>query len=72
MPSSCVAMDRTPDAATLRRIAVEAEADPRTVRRRLRGLPVRGMVRRRIDLTLLRHGFQPGLDSPTAQPSPSK
>lgn len=47
------------DYATLRRLAVEASADPRTVRRRLRGQPVRGLAAERIDLVLARYGLHP-------------
>lgn len=42
-------------AAKLRALAVEAEADERTIRRRINGLPVRGMVGDRIDRVLARH-----------------
>lgn len=45
------------DTATLRRLAVEAEADPRTVARYLRGEPVRGLAKHRIRRVLGEHGL---------------
>jgi len=45
------------DAATIRRLAVEASADPRTVRRRIIGQPVRGLASHRVDEVLIRHGL---------------
>lgn len=47
------------DHATLRRLAVEASADPRTVARRLRGELVRGLAAHRIDAVLAKHGLLP-------------
>lgn len=47
------------DAAVLRRLAVSADADPRTVMRVLRGDLVRGMVRERIARVLIEEGFLP-------------
>jgi hypothetical protein len=49
------------DTATVRRLAVEAEADPRSVERRLRGALVRGMAGHRIDRVLAAHGLAPGV-----------
>jgi hypothetical protein len=48
------------DTATLRRLAVESESDHRTVKRRLRGEPVRGLAGHRIDRVLRSHGLEPG------------
>ncbi|MBI5068141.1 MAG: hypothetical protein HZB56_07860 [Deltaproteobacteria bacterium] len=45
------------DAATLRRLSVEAEVDPRTILRVLKGLPVRGLPRYRARRVLLGAGF---------------
>lgn len=45
------------DTATIRRLAVEADVDPRTVRRRLRGESVRGMAAHRVDAVLVKHGL---------------
>jgi hypothetical protein len=51
-------MNRPPlDAATLRAIAVEASADPRTVARRLAGKRVRPLPAQRIDLVLKARGL---------------
>lgn len=49
------------DTATVRRLAVEAEADPRSVEARLRGKRVRGMAGHRIDRVLAKHGLAPGV-----------
>lgn len=46
-----------PEAHVIRRLAVEASADPRTVLRVLQGAPVRGAVRERIDRVLRAHGL---------------
>ena len=50
---------RTPeyDSATIRRIAVEASADPRTVVRRLLKMQVAGVCAQRIDAALERLGL---------------
>ena len=50
---------RTPDydSATVRKIAVEASADPRTVIRRLTGQPVAGVCAERIDAAMVRLGL---------------
>ena len=47
------------DTALLRRLAVEADCDPRTLAKMLAGAPVRGAVVRRIQTTLERHGLLP-------------
>lgn len=52
-------------AALLRRLAVEASADPRTVRRRLQGQPVRGLAADRIDEVLARHDLAPTQEAQT-------
>lgn len=44
-------------AAMVRRLAVAADADPRTVRRYLIGCPIRGMVAERIRRAVLRNGI---------------
>ena len=49
------ATPRDVDTAMIRRLAVEADADPRTVRRVLRGERVRGMVDRRVRRVLAAH-----------------
>lgn len=48
---------RTPDASTIRRLAVEADVDPRSIHAVLRGRDVRGMAGRRARDVLVRHGF---------------
>jgi hypothetical protein len=48
-----------PDTAALRRYAVAADADPRTVRKVLEGQPVRGMVARRVQAVLVAAGLVP-------------
>lgn len=53
----------TVDEATLRRLAVAADADPRTVKKRLAGKPVRGMVARRIDAVLARENLLPPFEA---------
>ena len=47
-------------AAAVRRLAAEADVDPRTIRRRLRGEPVRGMAAERADRVLRARGIEPG------------
>jgi hypothetical protein len=47
------------DTLTLRRIAVDAICDPRTVRARLLGKQVRGLVGERIEAALRQHGIDP-------------
>jgi hypothetical protein len=49
------------DTATIRRLAVEAESDHRTVRKRLRGESVKGLACHRIDRVLAAHGLTPGV-----------
>jgi hypothetical protein len=53
-------MNKPLDSATLRRLAVEAEADPRSVEKRMRGIRVRGLSGHRIDRVLVANGFTPG------------
>lgn len=48
------------DTATIRRLAVEADADHRTVRKRLHGEHVLGMAGHRVDRVLRAHGIEPG------------
>jgi len=48
------------DTATIRRWAVEADVDPRSIEKRLRGGNVRGMAGHRIDKVLADHGVEPG------------
>jgi hypothetical protein len=45
------------DAATARRLAVEASCDPRTLQRVLDGEPVRGLARERARQVLRQHGL---------------
>lgn len=54
------------DTATIRRLAVEAEADPRSVEARLHGKKVRGLAGHRIDRVLEAHGLPPGVLSQQA------
>ena len=49
------------DTATVRRWSVEADVDPRSIIKRLRGEPVRGMSGHRIDRVLGEHGVAPGV-----------
>lgn len=60
---------RTPehDSATVRRIAVEASADPRTVVRRLTGKPVAGVCAERIDAAMVRLGLTKSTENPGEQ-----
>jgi hypothetical protein len=58
---------RHPDAATIRRFAVAASADPRSVEKRLRGEPVRGLAGHRIDRVLAAHSIPPGIWPPKAK-----
>ena len=43
------------DESVVRQLAVVADVDPRSVVRRLAGLPVRGRVGRRIDTAIAQH-----------------
>jgi hypothetical protein len=45
------------DTATLRRLATEAECDPRSLVKLLKGLPVRGVAGHRARRVLKRHGL---------------
>ena len=45
-------------------VAAAAIADPRTVQRRLLGLPVRGRVADRVDSELARRGYAPVCANP--------
>ncbi|MBI2393689.1 MAG: hypothetical protein HYV09_29215 [Deltaproteobacteria bacterium] len=47
----------SPDTETLRRLAVEASVDPRTISKIIDGRPVRGMARRRALDALRRAGI---------------
>lgn len=47
----------TLDAATLRRLAVLADVDPRTIRKVLDGAAVRGMTGQRVRAVLLAQGY---------------
>lgn len=47
------------DAGALRKLAVEASCDPRTVRRVLQGQPVRGLAGERARAVLMQHGLLP-------------
>ncbi len=47
------------DTATIRRLAVACDADPRTVERVLRGEPIRGVARQRVARVLRQHGYLP-------------
>lgn len=49
------------DTATIRRLAVEAESDHRTVRKRLLGETVKGLAGHRVDRVLRAHGLEPGV-----------
>lgn len=57
-----------PDALTLRRWAAEAAVDERTMRKRLRGEPVKGMAAGRADEVLRKHGIEPGALAEGARP----
>jgi hypothetical protein len=48
------------DTATIRRLAVEAESDHRTVKKRLHGVHVKGLAGHRVDRVLRAHGLAPG------------
>lgn len=50
---------KRPDAPTLRKLAVAASVDPRTLNRLLRGLPVRGDAGHRGRRVLEDNGFLP-------------
>lgn len=57
------------DTATIRRLAVEAESDHRSVKKRLHGAKVKGLAGHRIDRVLRAHGVDPGcLGSATTGP----
>lgn len=51
------------DTAELRRIAVEVDADPRTVRKILAGEIVRGVLGRRLRRELARRGYLDSLQN---------
>ncbi len=57
------------DDATCRKIAVQADCDPRTIKKALRGEPVRGMAGRRARTALLEAGYS--LPPPTSAPRDS-
>ena len=48
---------RNLDAATLRRLAVQGDVDPRSLRRLLRGEPVRGAAGHRARRVLVESGY---------------
>lgn len=48
---------QAPDTAQLRRLAVEAQCDPRTIAKRLAGGDLKGVVRERVDAVLTEHGY---------------
>ena len=50
--------------ASVAAVAAAADCDPRTVIRRLAGLPVRGRVERRIERELARLGLLESADDP--------
>ena len=50
----------------VRRLAAEAAVDTRTLRKRLRGEPVRGMAGDRADQVLREHGLEPGQEGQKA------
>jgi len=54
------------DTATVRRLAVEAESDHRTVKKRLHGEHVKGLAGHRVDRVLRAHGLEPGCLAPRA------
>jgi hypothetical protein len=60
---------QTIDEATKRRLSVEAECDPRTLLKVLRGERVRGAVCGRIRTVLDRHGLRTDQDQASADPS---
>jgi len=53
-------------AATLRRLAVEAQVDPRTIDRVVKGLPVRGLAGERARKVLIAAGIIPSDTSEAA------
>lgn len=59
MPATSVKQIEMPE-AQVRRVAVEADADPRTVRRVLRGESTRGMAAERVRMVLRRMGMLGG------------
>lgn len=59
---------RTPDAATVRRYAVMADVDPRTILKELRGARTRGMAGRRARAVLVREGLLPAVALGTPGP----
>jgi len=52
---------RTPDAATVRRLAVAADFDPRTILKELHGRRARGMAGHRARAVLVQEGLLPAL-----------
>jgi hypothetical protein len=59
------------DAATVRRLAVRADVDPRTIQKVYEGLPVRGMAGRRARGALAEAGLAPWM-GPASPPSPGR
>jgi hypothetical protein len=55
------------DAATARKLAVEASCDPRTLRRVLKGETVRGLPGERARDVLVKHGLLPPTESSSTQ-----
>lgn len=55
------------DEATVRRLSVLADADPRSIRKVLRGGKVRGMAGERVRRVLEEHGY-----APTAPQEPAR
>ena len=60
---------RIPDAAILRALAVQADVDPRTILKELKGTRARGMAGRRARAVLLRAGLVASSDF---EPPPSR
>lgn len=52
------------DRLTIRRLAIEADVVEKTLRRRLRGEPVRGRAGERCDAVLQKAGIEPGVLGP--------
>jgi hypothetical protein len=60
---------RSLDASTLRRLSVESDTDPRSIKKILEGKEVRGSAGRRARQVLIRHGhLQPEPSTTSSEP----
>lgn len=59
---------RVPDAGTVRALAVQADVDPRTIMKELKGERTRGMAGRRARAVLVEAGLIAAVDTPLAAP----